>query len=169
MIKKLAAISGNLLSVHMICLFMLLQACGKSTKEVSRVKSSSMEPTIMASAQITWIKVESNHVHKRGDILVMNSPTGDGHWIRRVIGFTGDVVEIRIDGALINGEFSSWGELTNGAAGSVEKTEPPIKVPDRHLYFIGDNLNNSRDSREFGPLPSEIVVGRVLGFNNPRK
>jgi signal peptidase I len=53
--------------------------------------------------------------------------------------------------------------LPRGEAGNL--SEP---VPSGHLYVIGDNLPNSEDSRDFGPIPLKSVLGRVLSWQETR-
>jgi type IV secretory pathway protease TraF len=72
----------------------------------------------------------------------------------------GDSIEVISSGAIINGNYFMWSELTDGAAIKTKRMAPLVKVPMNHLYLIGDNLDESRDSRDLGTFPVEVVIGR---------
>ena len=87
-------------------------------------------------------------------------PTGTSQdYIKRVVGVEGDTVEGRDGEVLVNGEPVDEGYLPGGF-----ETEPfpPIEVPDGMIFVMGDNRANSDDSRSFGPIPAENVIGRAL-------
>jgi signal peptidase I len=115
------------------------------------------------------------HIH-RGDVVVFKfpeDPTRD--FIKRVIGLPGEAVEIRDKQVFINGtpleepytyfkdtplrrddpEYALRGESTRGTWG-------PQTVPEGQLFVMGDNRDNSRDSRYWGFLPTDQVKGRAL-------
>lgn len=120
-----------------------------------------MEPTISASDQVSWVEVGSGHRFQRGEIVVITSPVGQGRWIRRVIGLEDELIEVRSKGVNVDGVFYPWAQILGKDVGSTTVVASSVKIPEKHLYLIGDNLNNSRDSREFGPLPATSVVGIV--------
>jgi signal peptidase I len=87
-------------------------------------------------------------------------PTGDSQdFIKRVIGVAGDVVEGRngrvfVDGKRIDEPYLQPGMQTSDFG--------PVKVPESQIFVMGDNRTNSADSREFGPVPVDKVVGRAF-------
>ena len=100
---------------------------------------------------------------KRGDIIVFIYP-GDNKrdFIKRLIAFEGETVEIRrgdvyVDGKLI--EDSNIKNFTYYARG--EHGEVPYKVPEGHVFVLGDNSASSHDSRFWGPVPEENIVGKA--------
>ncbi len=104
------------------------------------------------------------HPPQRGDIIVFNPPIGsvDKPYIKRVIALPGETVSIH-DGAVhINGE-----RLEEGYLGTTSTSWPgrpgdfELLVPPEHLFVMGDNRNNSTDSRSFGPVSYEEVIGRA--------
>ena len=79
--------------------------------------------------------------------------------IKRVIAVGGDRVEIRDNRVLVNGLVLDEPYL---APGAWMAPQGPVYVPDGHVWVMGDNRNNSRDSRSFGPIPVETIVGRAF-------
>jgi signal peptidase I len=109
--------------------------------------------------------------HSRGDIIVFRPPeewnqASDTPFIKRVIGIGGDDVEIREDGYVwLNGirldepyvyEVDGEPQPTTGSA-----SQRRFVVPDGQLFVMGDHRSNSADSRAFGPIPVDTVVGRA--------
>jgi signal peptidase I len=99
----------------------------------------------------------------RGDIVVFERPPGEPdtsitHLIKRVIGLPGDTVE-SIDGVLyVNGVAQ---EETYVPEGAVTEGLPKTVVPKDMLWVMGDNRENSGDSRIFGAIDEDIVVGKA--------
>jgi signal peptidase I len=87
-------------------------------------------------------------------------PTGDSQdYIKRVIGVPGDTVEGRngrvfVDGKAVDEPYLQPGMQTSEFG--------PVKVPEGQIFVMGDNRTNSADSREFGPVPIDTVVGRAF-------
>ncbi|KIJ28134.1 hypothetical protein M422DRAFT_190175, partial [Sphaerobolus stellatus SS14] len=116
------------------------------------ITGPSMLPTFSASPELIIEETLSAHRYPpriaRGDLIIYRAvynPTKDV--CKRVIGLPGDVICVDPDKAL------------NGAERG-EGVEHVI-VPKNHVWVTGDNMSNSRDSREFGPIPMGLVQGRV--------
>jgi signal peptidase I len=110
---------------------------------------------------------------ERGDIVVFKFPDGpERDFIKRVIGLPGDTLELRNQTVLINGQ--ALGEpyahyLFPPAAegqmdGDLRRKYGPVTVPDGHYFMMGDNRDDSQDSRfwEMTFLPQTYVKGRAL-------
>lgn len=95
---------------------------------------------------------------KRGDIIVFHA-THDKDWIKRVIGESGDVVEVKNGVLYINGEQIEEPYL-DPSAGFMMHDFREV-VPEGELFVMGDNRPNSRDSRNIGTIPISSVVGRA--------
>ena len=127
--------------------------------QTTRVESYSMEPTLYERQRLVIEKI-SYHLHapRRGDIVVLHAPDGgDIALIKRVIGLPGETIEVRNGQVLINGhplQEPYLRTLTNGVF-------PLTPIPDDAIFVMGDNRDRSRDSRTFGPVPIEDVVGRA--------
>jgi|YNPNPStandDraft_1061719.scaffolds.fasta_scaffold01129_2 signal peptidase I len=77
----------------------------------------------------------------------------------------GDIVVVRIDGQnLVKRVYALGGSKVRGFLGRDEKkySKRTYRVPDGYLLVIGDNRQDSYDSRDFGPVPIEAVLGKIL-------
>jgi signal peptidase I len=127
-----------------------------------RIPSESMVPTLEVKDRILANKFIYRFTEpERGDIVVFDSvESDDDTLIKRVVGLEGD--EIRVQGGLlfVNGEpqqepYLNEEETFRGYYG-------PSIVPEGHVFVMGDNRDNSADSRVFGPLPSDNVKGEAF-------
>ncbi len=118
----------------------------------------------------------------RGDIVVFESAVLDDRLVKRVIGLPGDVVAMQNNRLIINGEPSGYEMLNEVASGEhtdliehlgdfshpvrVDRFWSPnssfnsIRVPEGHYLVLGDNRDNSADSRAIGFIPRQEIIGR---------
>lgn len=103
---------------------------------------------------------------ERGDVVVFKplAPGQDKPYIKRTIGLPGDQVSIRDDGVYVNGvvldEPYLEGRTTNCRTGKPEYCDD-FTVPEGTVFVLGDNRNNSEDSRYFGPVPEDRIIGKA--------
>ncbi|MFP5343578.1 MAG: signal peptidase I [Candidatus Limnocylindria bacterium] len=138
-----------------------------------KVQQQSMERTLEPEQYVLVDKLTPRFdTYERGDIVVFTPPAewGDGGtpFIKRVIGEGGDTVEIRDDGLVyIDGEALDETYLyTTMPDGQRQPTttngdQTRWVVPADQLFLMGDHRSNSADSRTFGPVPLEQVIGRA--------
>ncbi len=94
----------------------------------------------------------------RGDVIVFRYPKNPNRdFIKRVIGLPGDTVEVRQGQVFINGAALQEPYPLLHDALSVE----PVTVGPGQLYVMGDNRGNSSDSRVWGLLPMDLVIGKA--------
>jgi len=98
---------------------------------------------------------------ERFDIVICNYPnTSDGMYrVKRVIGLPGETVELSAGNLFINGQLVEQNfDMTPN-----ETYYGPITVPEGHYFVLGDNRNNSKDSRAatVGCLPRDMIEGHV--------
>lgn len=128
---------------------------------------------------------------RRGDIVTFTSPQDGVRLVKRLVGLPGDVVEMRGEELVINGVKASYGAadgavathltpdyageqlvLTEQILGSRRpiivmpqrmalRTFGPVTVPPGQYLMLGDNRDNSRDSRYIGFVKRELITGRV--------
>lgn len=127
--------------------------------QATRVYGSSMEPNLYTDQRLVVEKI-SYHLHspQRGDVVVIRMPRqGPELLIKRIIGLPGETIEVRegqvyIDGQAIQEDYLT--QPTNGTYG-------PLTIPAGQVFVMGDNRGASNDSRSFGPVEFERLVGRA--------
>lgn len=168
------------------------------------VPSGSMYPTLMIGDRIiadrlaydvklpfTNIVIKHLDDPRRGDIVTFSSPEDGTRLVKRIIGLPGDVVEMRGEELIINGESASYAEASGEVAGQLtpdysgrqlvlteklhDSRRPiivmpermamrsfgPVTVPAGEYLMLGDNRDNSKDSRYIGFVKRELITGRV--------
>ncbi len=133
----------------------------------NQVKGASMEPSFYSGEYILTSKVtyrfRSPH---RGDVIVFKAPTNqDIDYIKRIIGLPGDKIMVKnaivyVNGTPLNETYIS--DKTNLWEGGYLKDGMPITIPPGDIFVLGDNRPRSSDSREFGPVPEDSIIGQVF-------
>lgn len=133
------------------------------------VDGDSMEPTLTNGDYLLLNKFSDI---ERFDIVVFPPPDKeDTQYVKRVIGLPGDTIEYREDVLYVNGEETEQSFLTDSSAEnesiylSGDFTLLTLlgveTVPEGQYFVLGDNRLNSRDSRSFGFIDEESVLGKV--------
>lgn len=125
------------------------------------VEGSSMRPTLVGGERV----LVNRFAYRIGDPgsgdLVVASVVGDGgerlDVIKRVVGLPGETVEVLGCRVRVDDRFVAGFEQPFPCGPSSR----PMRVPDGHVYLLGDNRGGSFDSRFFGAVPLDEVVGRV--------
>jgi len=154
--------------------------------EARRIPTESMIPTIMPGDQVLVEKVSYRfrEVH-RGDIIVFHpvkaSDRPSVDLIKRVIGLPGDRIQIRQGIVFINAVAVTEPYINNVGAAQPPSGPPssfsagpavienfgPVTIDANSLFVMGDNRNNSCDSRFWGTVPRANVVGRAFAIYYP--
>lgn len=125
-----------------------------------RIEGYSMEPNLHQGQYLIVNKALYRWLHppERGDIVVFEYPRApDRDFIKRVIGLPGEKVEIRNGLVYINDELLSEPYLKNKGHGNF----PPTVLGANQYFVLGDNRDNSSDSRMWGPLPEDRIIGKA--------
>jgi signal peptidase I len=128
--------------------------------QATRVDGQSMEPNLHTDQRLVVEKVSYRfHGPRRFDIVVLKLPDqGEELLIKRVVGLPGETVEIRDGRVYINSEAL---DEPFTAEETRSRRYEKITVPPLHVFVMGDNRNRSNDSRSFGPVPIDDIVGRA--------
>lgn len=105
-------------------------------------------------------------VPKRGEVIVFKAPKNEDYdYIKRIIGVPGDRVMIKNNQVFVNDQvLDEFGYLDFGIptrSGHYLQEGVMMMVPQNSYFAFGDNRNNSSDSREWGPIPKENIVGKA--------
>jgi len=139
---------------------------------------------------LTDIVVMSLADPRRGDIVTFSSPRDGTRLIKRIVGLPGDRIEMHGDTLTVNGVAARYDDLwrapdpvgpdrtlesvhaTEHLAGSERSVQflpavrarrdmAPLVVPPGHYFMLGDNRDNSEDSRYIGVVPRALLIGRA--------
>ncbi len=125
-----------------------------------------------------------------GDVVILESPVDGLDLVKRVVGVPGDVLEVRRGRVWRNGEPLVEADAgacrperhlrleadcrmreervggrvwrTSSSVSGIADELPPVRVPEGHVFVMGDHRDRSNDSRFFGPVPVSHLRGRVL-------
>ena len=106
------------------------------------------------------------HLHppQPGDVVVLKDPSDGGYAVKRVIAGSGDSIHLKGGGVFVNGHRLYEPYLFAGIptyTGSSASEE--LIVCGRNQYFVlGDNRTNSLDSRVYGPVPRQSILGAIV-------
>lgn len=133
----------------------------------ARVTSGSMENTIMTKDRVLGLRFPYWFSDpQQGDIVIFKYPDDESqNYIKRIIGMPGDTVEIVEGLVYINGELLDEPYLRETPRGSFG----PYEVPEGHYFMLGDNRNNSRDSRYWNNkyVSEEQILGKAYWVYYP--
>lgn len=128
--------------------------------EIVQVNGLSMYPTLNHNDKLMLNKMSNSY--DRGDIVVLigkETTHRDNDIIKRIIGVAGDKIEFKSNKLYLNDEFLEEDYIPQGEHYYEDKV---VLVPEDSVYVLGDNRDNSQDSRFFGPVKVKNIKGKVF-------
>ena len=132
------------------------------------VEGGSMQPNLAVGQYVLVSRMAyRRRGPSRGDLVVMRQPRQpERDYIKRIVGLPGECVRVEGSGVFINGRqleepylASEWDAgAGRGRNGALSKE---WAVGDDSYFVMGDNRGNSDDSRSFGPVKRDLIVGKV--------
>ena len=147
-----------------------------------RIPSESMVPTLLVGdflfvnkfeygpkIPFTHIRLPGLHLPRRGDVIVFQFPQDPSKdFIKRCIGTGGETLQIKdkhvfVDGKPLHEPYAIHSDPQVRPAGfEFRDNFGPVTVEPGHLFMMGDNRDNSNDSRFWGPVKMDLVRGRAM-------
>jgi signal peptidase I len=129
------------------------------------VQYSSMEPTL-GHGEIMLVDRMTPRIagYDRGDVVIFQPPQGDGLFVKRIVGLPGEEVILARAGVFVNGRLVPEPYLCGGQPSSRPQA---MQIPEDTYLMLGDNRPESLDSRSFGSVPTDMIVGRVWAGYQP--
>ncbi len=155
-----------------------------------RVEGSSMRPTLLPGHYLMvnklvyfpvdterlgliipfWQPQDPGRVYvgrspRQGDVVVFDYPENpQRQFVKRIIGEPGDQVEIQEGQVRVNGVRLDEAYLPDISTSDMH----PVRLDDDEYFVMGDNRGGSQDSRHWGPLPADHIIGKVWAVYWPR-
>jgi len=155
-----------------------------------QIPSASMKPTLQVGQRVLVQRVSYHFSDPQvGDIVVFHPPEGadesercglqpkppneacsepvdspdDTNFIKRVVATPGDTLSIENGHAIVNGEQIEDDFIKPCGGGNTDcNFRKPITIPPDHFFMMGDNRGGSDDSRFWGPVPREWIIGKAF-------
>ena len=126
-----------------------------------RVEGQSMDPTLAHGDRlIVW---RLGYEPENGDIVVLEPPiyNVDDYYVKRVIATEGQTVQIINNHVYVNGEVLDEPYIQGNVSALDSRYELPQAIPEGACFVLGDNREHSSDSRAFGLVPNDHIMGEV--------
>jgi signal peptidase I len=152
---RLAALAAALAAVALVV------AAWTWVAEPLRIGSGSMAPTLRPGDHVLVDKTAYRRGEpRRGDLAVVRPPGSAELVLKRVVATGGQTVGIEDGVLVVDGRRPREPYVDHAAVDSV--FFGPVRVPPGSVFVLGDNRADSVDSRRFGPLRDDALVGRVV-------
>ena len=125
------------------------------------VRGGSMSPTFEDGHQLLVMPINPSNILSRGDVVIVHDPRYmRGCYLKRVVGLPGELIQF-LDGLLyVDGENLSESYL-EGLPGLFSLENRVWSLQAREYFVLGDSRTRSTDSRDFGPVDSSQIAGKI--------
>lgn len=172
--------SGIRVNFEAVCFAVIITLfCRAFVAAPFKIPTGSMEPTLLIGDHLIVNRMiyspqeeaDSAPLYRdvrRGDVVIFYSMTERGkRLVKRVIGMSGEEIAIRdrqivIDGKPLDEPYAFYASGPESGGDSMTDTMAATKIPQGHVFVMGDNRDNSYDSRFWGTLPIDQIHGRAL-------
>ena len=138
--------------------------CGFQGKDSMVLQGTAMLPSFKEGQRVKTKRFDRFEEPdlKRGDVVVFLFPDDpSASYVKRLIGLSGDTVEIREGKVIVNGQELDE-PYVDSRLNLSHRSQPPIFVKPNYYYVLGDNRDNSSDSRIWGLVPERYVYAKVV-------
>ncbi|TFD94393.1 signal peptidase I [Jeotgalibacillus sp. R-1-5s-1] len=139
--------------------------CRQFIFEPIAVRGESMLPTLEHNNRVVISKTSDI---ERFDMIVFDAPDANAKYVKRVVGVPGDHIEMKDDVLYINSQAYDEDYVKQSTTLSrttqdftLEELTQVSIIPEGHYFVLGDNRRKSNDSREFGLISADTVLGEV--------
>ena len=130
--------------------------------ELYLVDGPSMRPTLQHAQRLVVNKfIYKFRAPEKGEVLIFRYPKDPSRdFIKRVIAVPGDTIELKDGNVFVNDELQVENYILSKARGDYPKSV----IPEGHIFVMGDNRNNSEDSRfpDVGFVPYDLIKGKAM-------
>lgn len=127
---------------------------------IAFVSGRSMEPSLFDGDLVVFYRLDQEY--QKNDTVIIHRE-GNLEYIKRIAAVPGEEVTLDEEGALVTGDGQEEGSLASGRTLPVsEEITYPYEVPEDSYFVLGDNRENSQDSRSFGAVKRNEITGRVF-------
>lgn len=128
---------------------------------ITTVSGSSMYPTLHNGDTVVYSRLDRHF--ETGDVVLIKRPD-DEVFVKRVIAVAGDTVVIEDGKLFVNGKEIETKQAIGETIRTGEDVTYPYIVPENSVFVIGDNRENSEDSRSFGAVDVSDISGRLVMY-----
>lgn len=146
---------------ELIVIFILILILLNFLVGVSFVKGTSMEPTLTDGEPVFYVRILKEY--QRGDVVSVRMPSGE-YYVKRVVAVAGDKVDLRNGDLYINDVKQEESYIKGVTEKEGIKVTYPCVVPEGRVFVLGDNREDSLDSRAFGSVMTEQIKGKLLFY-----
>ncbi|OJG19459.1 signal peptidase I [Enterococcus canis] len=126
---------------------------------LSAIEGSSMAPTLVTQERVVGLRQQKV---KRFDIVIFDAPDEKGkQYVKRVIGLPGETVHYQEGQLMIDGQKVVEPYLASTSMEEAGASIDHYQVPEDAYFVMGDNREVSKDSRMFGAISRESIIGQV--------